>query len=261
MEITRHTILREIAAELEPAEFILALWLEGSDGTCSVDAYSDIDLVCYTKEGCTGKAIERLDACMRRIGTLDIEYEQTGRPDHNRYKVYHVRETPEHLLVDATIQSEPFPVSFVREDRTVVPVVLFDKASIVQYRHSDPASHASALRTQLTEALGVYSQRSRAVKYTHRGLFLEAFIYYQKYVLSPLVDVLRIVHTPFQADCFLVHASRDFPAEVTKALEYLYGVRTTKDIAERIGKADELFGRSVAEAERMLASMEGSRDT
>ncbi|CAG7616743.1 nucleotidyltransferase domain-containing protein [Paenibacillus allorhizosphaerae] len=258
MKINRDTVLREMATALESEEFILALWLEGSDGTGSLDEYSDIDVVCYTKEGFTVEAIQRLDDCMRRMGQVDIEYEQPGRPDNNRYKVYHLQETSAHLLIDVTIQSESFPVSFQREDQTVVPVVLFDKTSIVQYHNIDPVSHRTSLRSQLTEALGVYSQRSRAIKYTHRGLFLESLIYYQKYVLKPLVDVLRMIHTPFQADCFLVHATRDFPAEVTVTLEHLYGVQSVQDIAERIDAADELFRKAVAQAERLLAQMDES---
>lgn len=93
-------------------------------------------------------------------------------------------------------------------------------------------------------------QFARAVKYTKRGLFfLESLIYYQKYVLNPFVDVLRIIYTPFQADCFLVHASRDFPVEVVLTLENLYGVKIVQDIAERIILADELFRKAAAETE------------
>ncbi|MFD0711735.1 hypothetical protein [Paenibacillus sp. GCM10027626] len=160
-------------------------------------------------------------------------------------------ETPEILLIDVTIQSESFPVSFIK-DNTAVSVILVDKAGIVKYQNIDPESLRSQLHTQLMEAKGIYNQRSRAVKYTKRGLFLESLIYYQKYVLNPLVDVLRIIYTPYQADCFLVHATRDFPDEVLLILENLYGVRTVQDIAERISVADEMFRNVFAEAEVML---------
>ena len=75
-----------------------------------------------------------------------------------------------------------------------------------------------------------------------------------KNVLQPLVEVLRIIHTPFQADCFLVHATRDFPAEVVAVLETLYGVKSVKEIAERIDLADELFAKAVIEAEKILST-------
>ncbi|MBB3128569.1 hypothetical protein FHS19_003223 [Paenibacillus rhizosphaerae] len=123
----------------------------------------------------------------------------------------------------------------------------------MKYQNVDLASHRSQLHTQLIQAQGIYSQRSRAVKYTKRGLFLESLIYYQKYVLNPLVDVLRLIHTPSQADCYLVHASRDFPIEVVLTLEKLYGVKTVQDIIEGINLADELFCNAVAEADFMLS--------
>jgi hypothetical protein len=257
MMITRETILKGIVSDLGSEDYILAIWLEGSDGTQSLDEYSDIDLVCYTKEGFVDDAFTRLDDCISRLGQVDIAYEQPDRPANNRYKVYHLQETSDNLLVDVTIQSESFPVSFINEDKTILPVILVDKAGIVKYQNVDPSSHRSQLHTQLVQAQGLYSQRSRAVKYTKRGLFLEALIYYQKYVLKPLVDVLRIIYAPFQADCFLVHASRDFPADVVLALENLYGVKTVQDIAERINLADELFRNAVAEADVMLSQPYG----
>lgn len=259
MTINRETILKRIVSGLGSEDYILAIWLEGSDGTKSLDEYSDIDLVCCTKEDCVDNAITRLDEIMSFLGQVDIAYEQTGRPSNNRYKVYHLQETPDSLLIDITIQSENVPVPFIDEDKSVVPVVLMDKACIVKYQDLDRASHRSQLHAQLLQAQGIYSQRSRAVKYTKRGLFLESLIYYQKYVLNPLVDVLRIIHTPFQADCFLVHASRDFPAEVVSTLVDLYGVKTVQDIVERIDLADELFRKAMVEAEAMLSQFYGGQ--
>ncbi|MDQ0917063.1 aminoglycoside 6-adenylyltransferase [Paenibacillus sp. V4I5] len=253
MAITRETILEGIVSDLGREEYILAIWLEGSDGTKNLDEYSDIDLVCYTKEGFIDDAFTKLDECMRQLGQVDIAYEEPGRSTNNRYKVYHLQETSDYLLVDVTIQSESVPVSFTNEDNTVVPVVLVDKAGIVKYQNVDYMTHCSRLHNQLVRAQGIFSQRSRAVKYTKRGLFLESLIYYQKFVLNPLVDVLRILYTPFQADCFLVHATRDFPAEVVLTLENLYGAKTVQDIAERIILVEELFRNAVAEADVMLS--------
>ncbi|QHW35087.1 hypothetical protein GZH47_13560 [Paenibacillus rhizovicinus] len=258
--IARETILDAIVSTLGSEDYLLAIWLEGSDGTNSLDAYSDIDLVCYTKEGCTDEAFARLDLCLAELGPVDMTYEQPNRPNNNRYKVYHLQDSSEHLLLDVTMQSESFPVSFLKEDKTVVPVVLLDKAGVVTYQNIDRAAHRAQLRAQLDEALGVFSQRSRAVKYTQRGHFLEALIYYQKYVLNPLVDVLRIVYTPIQSDCFLVHASRDFPADVVRTLESLYGVKTVQDIAEGIDRAEEWFRRAAAKADEALANAADEAD-
>lgn len=251
--IGRNEILEAIVSDVACEDYILAIWLEGSDGTRRLDEYSDIDLVCYAREGFLEQAVSRLDDCFNSLGHVDIAYEEPGRPANNRYKVYHLFETPDSLLIDVTFQSESFPVSFLYEDTTVLPVVLVDKAHIVKFHHVDLMSYRKELRDQLTRAQGIYSQKNRAVKYTKRGLFLESLIYYNKFVLNPFVDVLRIIHTPFQADCFLVHATRDFPHEVVSILEDLYGVRTVEDIAERITLVDQLFFKAVADAETLLS--------
>lgn len=252
MSASREEILSTIVAELGTEDYIHAIWLEGSDGTGQVDAFSDIDLVCYSKEGFVDRMISKLDDCLARLGTLDIAYEGPGRADNNRYKVYHLQGTPESLLVDVTFQSDSFPVGFLREDETVVPVVLLDRAGIVKYRDLDKASYRADLLTQLENAKGVYSQSSRALKYTLRGLFLESLIYYHKFVLGPLVDVYRILHTPFQADCFLVHATRDFPPDIVSVLEKLYAVKTIEDISAGLNLANKLFDKATREAEQLL---------
>lgn len=252
--ITRNGILETIVSDLRSEDYILAVWLEGADGTKSVDEHSDIDLVCYAKEGCIDKTISRLDATLNYLGKLEIAYEEPWRPANNRYKVYHLEETPESLLIDVTFQSESLPVSFLQEDKTIVPIVLVDKVGVVKFKNLDVETYRSQLRDQLSYARGMYSQRSRAQKYTKRGLFLESLIYYQKFVLHPLVEVLRVVYTPLQADCFLVHATRDFPDDVVSDLEHLYGVKTVQDIAERIDLAHNLFEKAVGEAEQLLST-------
>jgi len=254
IRITRDAILETIVTDLRTEDYILAVWLEGSDGTKSVDEHSDIDLVCYVTEWRIDDAISRFDISLKRLGELDMAYEEPGKPANNRYKVYHLQETLESLLIDVTFQSESFPVSFLHEDKTVVPIVLVDKAGVVKFGSVDVETYGAQLREQLSHARGMYSQRSRAVKYTKRGLFLESLIYYQKFVLHPLVEVLRVVHTPFQADCFLVHATRDFPDDVATELEHLYGVKTVQDIAERIDLAHTIFEKAIDEAEKLLST-------
>lgn len=44
MMINRETILKAILSDLGSEDYILAIWLEGSDGTNTLDEYSDIDL-------------------------------------------------------------------------------------------------------------------------------------------------------------------------------------------------------------------------
>lgn len=255
-QITRTQIIEAMVSGLKAEEYILAIWLEGADGTESVDAYSDVDLVCYVRDGYVGDAMAHLESCLSRLGALDIVYEEPGRPENNRYKVYHLEATSDNLLIDVTFQSETFPVSFLYEDLTVVPVVLVDKANVVKFHHADPQMTRNQLRIQLAQAQGCYGQRSRAIKYTDRKMFLEALIYYQKYVLGPLVDVLRIAHNPYQSDAFLVHASRDFPPDVVTALERLYKVQSVEDIAVRIKLADDWFQKAVVQADQVLPELD-----
>lgn len=119
--IIRNRIPEKISSELRRENYILAVWLEGSDGTKSVDEHSDIDLVCDAKEGFVDKAIFRLDTALNELGELDVAYEEHRRPSNNRYKVYHLADTPQSLLIDVTFQSESFAVSFSTRTRPSYP--------------------------------------------------------------------------------------------------------------------------------------------
>ncbi len=104
-------------ADHQPEDSILALWLEGADGTLHVDQHSDIDPVCYAREGSVDDTIGLLENSLATLGPLDIVYEEPGRPPRNRSRAYHVVGTPDSLLLDATFQSESFPICAAYEVR------------------------------------------------------------------------------------------------------------------------------------------------
>ena len=90
----------------------------------------------------------------------------------------------------------------------------------------------------------------RVRKYIHRGQYLEAYAYYNKYVLEPLVDLLRLRYTPANADYYLIHISQHIPKDDTERLEYFAKVSSLEDMDERIPKAEAWF----AELRRSLRS-------
>jgi hypothetical protein len=56
------------------------------------------------------------------------------------------------------------------------------------------------------------------VKQVRRGKFVEAFGYYERYVLQPLVEALRLAYAPRRSDYYVKDIYRDLPAEVTAEL-------------------------------------------
>ena len=87
-------------------------------------------------------------------------------------------------------------------------------------------------------------------KYVLRGQYLEAYAYYNRYVLEPLIDILRLIYTPAHVDYYLVHISQHIPKEDLKKLEYFAQLTSLDDISERIPLAEKWFNELLEKLER-----------
>jgi hypothetical protein len=78
-------------------------------------------------------------------------------------------------------------------------------------------------------------------KYVLRGQYLEAYAYYNRYVLEPLIDLLRIIYTPANADYYLIHISHHIPKDKLKKLETFAQISSVENIAMKIPFAETWF--------------------
>lgn len=91
-----------------------------------------------------------------------------------------------------------------------------------------------------------FTQHMRVIKYVRRGPYPEAYAYYQRYVLEPLVCLLRILYTPAYTDYGFIHISQHIPNDCADKLTYYAQTASLKDIEQRTSEAkawfDELSG-------------------
>ena len=127
--------------------------------------------------------------------------------------------------------------TFVRDDPIERPLVLFDRESVVrlvepeiQLQLLKPAQRLRALRQQV-------AQHRRVLKHVWRGEFLEAFGYYQRWVLEPLIEAQRMLHTPLHPDYYTVHISRHLPSAVVERLERLFQVASLEELEVKVSDA------------------------
>lgn len=239
--LDRNTLIQAIADRFREDGRVYAYWLEGSDGTNRLDAYSDVDVVLDVEDGCEESVLADLAEALRTYGPLDISHGPTRPGPKLWYQVYHLEAAPPTLLLDVTVQSHSRSFAFTVENEHEVPKVIFDKASVIRYKNADFAAIAAAHAGRLADLEGVFAQRIRAVKFALRGRFLEAHAYYHKYVLHPLIELLRMRHTPLITDYYLVHISDHLPAEIVLQLEELHRLTDASDIVRHVERAAELF--------------------
>jgi predicted nucleotidyltransferase len=249
--ITKQIILSQLQKSLIENANVNAMWLEGSDGTGSADEYSDLDIVLDVVDGSEADIFELLEKTLLEMAPLDLNAEESHQP-LLKYKVYHLQGTPDSLFLDVTLQSESRGFKFTSENESEVPDVIFDKKAIIQYQSLDQNKLHQQLIKRLISLENTIKQKARAEKYIARGKFLEAIGYYQKFVLEPLIELLRIKYKPINHDYYIVSISKHLPKEVYVQLEGLFKNSSLEDLKENIEKAYEWFYDELPEIREKL---------
>ena len=240
--IDRSTIINKLASTLKPLPFIYALWLEGADATDTTDEYSDIDFWVDFEDEHEEAAYEAVETALSEISAIDYKHVmQHGHPKI-RQRIYHLENTSEYLMIDFCWQLHSRQeFTYIENDSVEAVKVIFDKANVIRHKPLNLSDFAKNNAARLAEAKYRRTQHMRAEKYVRRGQYLEAYAYYNRYVLEPIIDLLRIIYTPAHTDYYLVHISQHIPENEKKRLEYFAQISSLEDISERIPLAGAWF--------------------
>lgn len=240
----RDRLIAVLRDRLQADRRVLACWIEGSDATGTTDEFSDVDFCAAVVDGATTGVAQVAREALRGLGPLDIDHElEVAARRH--HAVFHVSGTSPDLLIDFCVYVGAGG-TFVRGDLIERPLVLFDSASVVQFidaaaqlERLDPAGRLLALRQQV-------AQHRRVLKHVWRGDFLEAVGYYLRWVLEPLIEAQRMLHTPLHPDYYIVHISRHLPAPVVARLERLFQVTSLEELEAKVSEAVAWFEQTAA---------------
>jgi predicted nucleotidyltransferase len=239
--IKRKEILSHLEESLKKQEKVFAMWLEGSDGTGSSDEYSDIDIVLAVEDGFELEVLNFCEQVLLELSPLDMSYEEPRHNSKNRYKVFHLENTSKYLLIDLSVQSHLLNFQFVRENDSEIPIILFDKKEIISFIDLNETELKEELKNRLYHLENTIKQKSRVEKYVARNKFIEAMGYYSKFIIGPLVELLRIKYKPVNYDYHIVCISKHLPKEIIEQLDELYKVNSINDLSVHVEKAYRWF--------------------
>jgi hypothetical protein len=246
--ISRDIIIEKLKDALEPLPYFYAFWLEGADATHTVDRYSDLDFWVDVEDDFEQHSYIAIEKILSEIARIDYKYiEPQGHPKL-RQRVYHLAGTGEYLLIDFNWQlhSRAKDEYFYIKDSSVEnALVLFDKVNIIRFLEDNPLKYKAWNDARLGESKYRYTQHARVTKYILRKQYLESYTYYNRYVLEPLINVLRILYTPAYASLHLLHISRHLPETELNMLEYFAKIPTLEDMARKIPEAEKWFSELI----------------
>ena len=248
MQITRQRIIAAISERFESHPHVYALWLEGADATGAVDQFSDIDFWFDVEDDAVETVFGDVEALLASISLLDHLSEVELSHPKLRHKIYHLENTSEFLKLDVVLQCHsraPEESTYVSGDPIEALKVIFDKAGVIRFIDAEEIDLRQTLRERINHLEDKFSHLG-VRRYLARDEFIEAMAYYQRYVIEPLIELLRIQHTPLHHDYGPVHISRHLPSGVIAELEELYKITSAEDLRTKIYTAEDLFKHTLA---------------
>jgi predicted nucleotidyltransferase len=244
MMITEKEITEVLKDELEPLPYVYAFWLEGSFAMGYADEYSDIDYWMDVDDDYVKDAIEHVEIALKRLGELD-ERDETGN-DHPKLGqiVYHIKESNPYLVLDFNWQlhsRDRNEYHYINNDIVEGALVIFDKDNVVRFEEADMQEIIRTKENCKKECDYRYSQHLRVQKYIKRGTFPESYAYYNRYVIEPLVMLLRLKYTPLYPYHYLLHISKHMPQDVIERLEKLIKLSSFDEMNIAIRQSEEWY--------------------
>jgi hypothetical protein len=146
------------------------------------------------------------------------------------------------LLIDTAVIQHSAPDKLLDEPLHGKAVFYFDKLGVAQV----PAFDWSGLKERLDKRVETIHKafdlyQCMVTKEVYRQNPLDALMFYNSCTLRPLVEALRILHTPARHGFGIHYAYIDLPGEVAKRLEELYFVRDLEDIGRKREEAEGWF--------------------
>lgn len=242
--ITERDITETLRNELKPLPYLYAFWIEGSFAMGDADEYSDIDYWIDVEDNYVKDALEHVELALRKLGELD-ERDETGN-DHPKLGqiVYHIKGSSPYLVLDFNWQlhsRDRKEYHYIKNDIVEGALVIFDKDDVIRFEEADNQEILKNKKICMQECDYRYSQHLRVRKYINRGTFAECYAYYNKFVIEPLVMLLRLKFTPLYPYHYLLHISRHMPLDVVNRLEKLIQVKSLENMENRMKEAKEWY--------------------
>lgn len=242
--ITEKEITEVLKNELLPLPYVYAFWLEGSYAMGYADEYSDIDYWIDVDDGCVREALEHVETALNRFGELDVRDETSNEHPKLGQIVYHIEVTNPYLVLDFNWQlhsRDRTEYHYIKNDLVEGALVIFDKDNIIRYEEADEQEIARNKLQCKRECDYRYSQHLRVNKYIKRSTFPESYAYYNKYVIEPLVMLLRLKYTPLYPYYYLLHISLHMPQAIVNGLEKLIQVATLDEMEIAMKKSEKWY--------------------
>ncbi len=246
--VSRESIITAVITALRPLEYIHAVWEGGAASWGRVDDWSDIDLYVVCNDDCVEDTFAVLERTISELDEIDLRFRVPEPAWHGHSQVFwRLKTASPFLFLDIAVMKKSSKDKFLQYRIHGKPYIHFDKIGIVEEDPVDPIVYADQLAKRLAVLKTQFAMfQVLVLKELNRGNCMEALSYYLSYVLRPLVEVLRMKHTPWHYRFFTTYIYYEMPQEITDRLQRLYFVHDVDALKKCREEADAWFWDVVA---------------
>ena len=235
-----------------------AVWEGGSAAKSTTDQYSDLD-ICILGIKENESIFAKVEESLGSISEISHIWNEPKSiwPDLTQI-VYFLKDSPKHFFVDVAV----FPKNatsildeFMQTERHGKPVIHFDKSGLIVTKSADKKALLEKQQKRLLEIVSSFPvYRTEVFKELDRGNGVDAVVYFQAAMLKRLVEVLGMLHRPYQFDFGFRYLKRSFPPDVYSFVEKCSFVSDLKMLRVLAEETERLFYKSVSQVEDKLKS-------
>jgi hypothetical protein len=247
--LTREHILTALQQAIEPLPYAHAMWQGGAAAFNRVDEWSDIDLQIDVDDERVAEACAVVEATLAERAPVALKFELPQPTWHGHYQAfYRFRDASEFLVLDLAVIKHSHPNKFLEREIHGEALVLFDKSGVVQAPPLDRAAWAAKLQERLATLRVTFELfQSLTTKELHRHNLMEAVAFYHGYSLRPLIELLRMRHSPARYNFHTRYVYYDLPADLVRTLEPMFFPRDAEDLRAKREQAARMFAEALAQ--------------
>lgn len=247
-QLDRDTVVEAFIRGLEPLDYVDALWQAGSIAFGRHDEWSDIDLYIV----CADDRVEDLFADVTRIvdglGGGDLSYRLPEPTWHGHSQVFtRLKRASPFLFLDIAVMKRSSEDKFLQYRVHGTPVVHLDKTGVVRDHPVKVGEFLERLQRRVETLRATFPLfQILPLKELNRGNDIVGYNFYLGSVIRPLVEALRIVHSPYHYNFHMAYVFHDLPAEIVERLRSLIFVRDGEGIRKAHQEACGWFNEVIA---------------
>jgi len=234
MTYDRQTVVRDLATAMHKADMVLALWESGSEVFGRTDEYSDIDLEAIIVPGQLEAMTQLARLTLSIIAPISHEYQQRTSDGGVQF-FWQCMGVPALNYVDMTFTEQKNVALRLGAHGEGKPIIHFDKCGCLDVREETLEEMRWRVRQRVNELAATFNLHPCLVeKHIVRGHVLHAYGQYQRVMISPLIELLRIKYCPQRSSWQTTYIQWDLPVEIQERLRPLVMVNSLEEMAANL---------------------------